>query len=174
VIETPNNPQDQGSAIALERIPALLESLYGAQAARGAVQEVRQLLDDFRPRLPQPNGSQRRLGLTQRDALLIAYGDAVREEGQALLRTLTEFCESHLRQVSGIFEAKQLCMSCRACLLIVNLYPSVRLSTLMKRKSFDSSKKPNLRLRCRIWARRTCAQKQKRPYWSPHYSGLWQ
>jgi sucrose phosphorylase len=83
-----------------------LESLYGAQAARRAVQEVRQLLDDFRPRLPrlpQSSGSQRRLGLTQRDALLIAYGDAVHEEGRAPLRTLREFCENHLRQViSGI------------------------------------------------------------------------
>ncbi len=41
--------------------------------------------------------------LTQRDAILITYGDQVREPGVAPLRTLTDFCRKHLRGVvSGV------------------------------------------------------------------------
>lgn len=95
--------QDQTSANATERIAALLESLYGTQGARRVAGQVGQLLDEFRPRLPGPAGPRGPLGLTQRDALLISYGDMVREEGRPPLRTLAEFCEAHLRDVvSGV------------------------------------------------------------------------
>ena len=43
------------------------------------------------------------LPLTQRDALLITYGDQVRKDGEPPLQTLASFCELHLRgAVSGI------------------------------------------------------------------------
>ena len=41
--------------------------------------------------------------LSERDSILITYGDQVQETGQPPLQTLTEFCEAHLRgAVSGI------------------------------------------------------------------------
>lgn len=84
------------------RIAALLESLYGPDA-RDLIGRVRELIDDFRPRLPRPAGPRGPLGLTQRDVLLIAYGDMVRDEDQAPLHTLAAFCETHLRRaVSGV------------------------------------------------------------------------
>src|SRR5215467_10758654 len=42
-----------------------------------------------------PAGSRRQLPLTQRDALLITYGDQVRQEGVAPLHTLGEFLHEH-------------------------------------------------------------------------------
>ena len=43
------------------------------------------------------------LPLTQRDALLITYGDQVRADGVPPLQTLAAFCEQHLRGVvSGV------------------------------------------------------------------------
>ena len=88
---------------AAERSAALVRSLYGAETGSRLLQQLRPLLDEFRPRLPQPAGPRGALGLTQRDALLITYGDMVRAEDQAPLLTLADFCERHLRDVvSGV------------------------------------------------------------------------
>ena len=96
---TADNQSDGGT----ERIRAHLESLYGAHAAGGVTARVFQLLDEFRPRLPQSAAPRGPLALTERDTLLITYGDMVREEGQPPLRTLSDFCETHLREVvSGV------------------------------------------------------------------------
>lgn len=88
---------------AAERSAALVRSLYGAETGSRLLQQLRPLLDEFRLRLPQPAGPRGALALSQRDALLIAYGDMVREEAQAPLRTLAEFCDAHLKElVSGV------------------------------------------------------------------------
>ena len=84
---------------AAERSAALVGSLYGAEIGSRLLQQLRPLLDEFRPRLPQPACPRGALALTQRDALLITYGDMVREEAQAPLRTLAEFCDAHLREL---------------------------------------------------------------------------
>jgi sucrose phosphorylase len=90
-------------ASASERIAALLESLYGTQLGGHVAGQVGRVLDEFRPRLPLSAWPRGPLALTQRDALLITYGDMVREEGQPPLQTLAEFCEAHLREsVSGV------------------------------------------------------------------------
>lgn len=95
-----DNTTTRGST---KRIRSLLESLYGTPAAGEITERVLRLLDEFRSRLPEPPASRGPLALTQRDALLITYGDMVQEKGQAPLRTLAEFCEAHLREViSGI------------------------------------------------------------------------
>jgi len=98
-----NGTADNQSNGGTEQIRAHLESLYGAHAASGVMARVLQLLSEFRPRLPQPAAPRGPLALTQRDALLITYGDMVREEGHPPLRTLAGFCNDLLREVvSGI------------------------------------------------------------------------
>jgi glucosylglycerate phosphorylase len=95
--------QHQGLYGAAAPITALLASLYGAPIAGRVAGQIGELLDEFRPRLPQPSGPRGPLDLTGRDALLITYGDMVRAEGQAPLRTLAEFCDERLRDVmSGV------------------------------------------------------------------------
>jgi glucosylglycerate phosphorylase len=57
------------------------------------------LIERYRGRIPSPTAS----SLTERDTLLITYGDQVRENKKAHLQTLSEFCETHLRGVvSGV------------------------------------------------------------------------
>ena len=53
---------------------------------------------------PDPHGSSRaKLSLTERDALLITYGDQLTEAGQAPLQTLNDFFRRHLAGiVSGV------------------------------------------------------------------------
>jgi glycosidase len=84
-------------------IAAALESLYGAEPGNRVTAQVLELLEEFHARLPVPAAPRGRLALTERDALLITYGDMVREEGQAPLQTLAKFCETQLcGVVSGI------------------------------------------------------------------------
>ncbi len=79
-----------------------LIALYGEVVGLEAYDAVQQRLDRF----SAPNGSSldgARRSLTQRDALLITYGDQLREPGTSPLRTLTEFCQQHLTNVvSGL------------------------------------------------------------------------
>jgi sucrose phosphorylase len=73
--------------------------LYGAEAAPGLLARLRERLDVYRGRIPTPSDTT----LTERDALLITYGDQVTEPGEAPLRTLADFCARHLAGVvSGI------------------------------------------------------------------------
>lgn len=86
--------------------PAIEEhfaALYGAEAARALAPRLDALLAEFQPHLPAPGQSLDHLPLTERDALLITYGDQVREEGVASLQSLAAFCDRHLRGVvSGV------------------------------------------------------------------------
>lgn len=82
----------------------LLRSLYGPPVARELLPRLQQLLDRFRAAPPQPPASpQPDPGLTEQDALLIAYADQLLEPGAAPLRRLAGFAEAHLDGVvSGI------------------------------------------------------------------------
>lgn len=75
-----------------------LTALYGA-AANEVFADLYAILEKYRSRLwhnPVPN-------ISERDAILITYGDQVQERGKTPLQTLAEFCETHLRGViSGI------------------------------------------------------------------------
>jgi sucrose phosphorylase len=92
--------------------------LYGTTAAGPVESRLRALVRDRFPEArtavrgghgaaAEPNegtaGPLRHLQLTQRDALLITYGDQVREAGVAPLETLSEFLDKHAAgAVSGV------------------------------------------------------------------------
>jgi len=82
----------------------LLRSLYGPPVARELLPRLQQLLDRFRAAPPQPPASpQPDPGLTEQDALLIAYADQLLEPGAPPLQTLAGFAQAHLDGVvSGI------------------------------------------------------------------------
>jgi glucosylglycerate phosphorylase len=91
--------------------------LYGTTAAGPVESRLRALMRDRVPEAraavpgehgepagasDHPAGFRRHLPLTQRDALLITYGDQVRETGVAPLQTLGEFLDEHAGAVSGV------------------------------------------------------------------------
>src|SRR5437588_7624959 len=76
-----------------DAIAAHLSSLYGSAAAR-VEPRLRRLLEERRPYVHDRGGP-----LTQRDCLLITYGDQVREPGSAPLRTLAASLERHVTDI---------------------------------------------------------------------------
>ncbi len=77
----------------------LLTQIYGAELAERVAPRLIGLVERFRGRIAKPYNA----SLSERDSLLITYGDQVQEKGKAHLQTLTEFCESYLRGVvSGV------------------------------------------------------------------------
>src|ERR1043166_1150494 len=81
----------------------LLSSMYGETATRGLEPALRELAHKYATPISKAAGAQPALPLSERDALLIAYADHVREPDVAPLRTLTDFAERHLAGViSGI------------------------------------------------------------------------
>jgi len=74
-----------------------LAKIYGAELAAQVEPRLRSLVDRYRGRLPIPAEA----SLSQRDSILIAYADQVRQPGQRPLQTLAEFCKTHLRGVVG-------------------------------------------------------------------------
>lgn len=75
-----------------------LLALYGDTAGREAFERLRALLDRYRPRVLPPPAS----GLTERDSVLITYGDQVCAPGTPPLRTLADFCEQHLARLISV------------------------------------------------------------------------
>lgn len=76
-----------------------LEDLYGAHPAPDLEARLQALIDSYRGQVPVPAEPL----LSERDSILITYGDQVRAPGQLPLQTLAEFCEEHLRGVvSGV------------------------------------------------------------------------
>lgn len=74
-----------------------LEKLYGSEKAAAVNVRFQELINRYRGRIPKPDDS----SLSERDSLLITYGDQVQEHGKAHLQTLAEFCEAHLKGVVG-------------------------------------------------------------------------
>lgn len=75
-----------------------LTFLYGEDHASRLLDRVQAILSDHRARL-----SPRDSGLSQRDSLLILYGDQVQEPNEKPLQTLKKFCDQYLTDVvSGI------------------------------------------------------------------------
>lgn len=76
-----------------------LDQLYGPAVGQSVRERLAALLDDYRARLPAPAENP----LTEREAVLITYGDQVQAPGQAPLQTLADFCRRHLAGVvSGV------------------------------------------------------------------------
>lgn len=75
-----------------------LEFLYGADQAPHLLQQTKNLMDEYRLRL-----TLRDSGLSERDSILITYGDQVQRPNEKPLQTLKRFCDEHLTSiVSGI------------------------------------------------------------------------
>jgi len=73
----------------------LLTQIYGSELAEQVEPRLVGLVERYRSRIAKPYNA----SLTERDSLLITYGDQVQEKGKPHLQTLTEFCESYLRGV---------------------------------------------------------------------------
>lgn len=81
-----------------------LNDLYGQTMADAVLPQVEKLLDRHRARSGTQAVLERgNLDVSQRDAILITYGDQVIEPGRKPLHTLAEFCREHLLDtVSGV------------------------------------------------------------------------
>ena len=76
-----------------------LKALYGDKSASHIQARLQTLMEQYRGRIQKPADP----SLTERDSLLITYGDQVQDVGGSHLQTLDDFCEAHLRGVvSGI------------------------------------------------------------------------
>lgn len=83
----------------LSQVLEYLIHLYDEPAGQATYQRVRNLLDHYRSRIPPARLS----SLSQRDAILITYGDQVTQPGEAPLHTLKEFCQARISgAVSGV------------------------------------------------------------------------
>ncbi len=76
----------------LMRIRNLLTSIYGAETAAHIEPALEARLEAFSACCPRRDGG----ALTERDAILITYGDQFQEPGQPPLRTLRAFLDAHL------------------------------------------------------------------------------
>jgi glycosidase len=88
----------------VNRLQAMLVELYGEQTGTATFQRLAAQLERYRAGLAQaaPESVGRR-SVTQRDAIMITYGDQVREPAAPPLRTLADFCGRYLdRIVSGV------------------------------------------------------------------------
>jgi sucrose phosphorylase len=72
--------------------------LYGAEQAPSLLERVEKLLAEVRPRMKACEGA-----LSERDSILITYGDQVQTSNEKPLQTLHIFCNQYIRDiVSGI------------------------------------------------------------------------
>jgi glucosylglycerate phosphorylase len=76
-----------------------LNLLYDAETASKVAVLLDNLVGQYRGQIPTPQIT----SLSETDSILITYGDQVRAIGQPHLKTLAEFCETHLRgMISGM------------------------------------------------------------------------
>ena len=73
-----------------------LSSLYGGDQAPRLLVRVQRIMDEYRSRISLKDGE-----LTERDSILITYGDQVSAPGEKPLQTLKEFCDNKLAGVVG-------------------------------------------------------------------------
>ena len=72
-----------------------LNQIYGPERAIQVHARVSSLIEKYRGRIPAPGDP----SLSERDAMLITYGDQVQQAGEPPLQTLAEFAEQRLRGV---------------------------------------------------------------------------
>lgn len=75
-------------------VPDHLSFLYGESIITHPLERTRTLLAEYRPRI-KPQFSR----LTERDAILITYGDQVQAQNERPLQSLKKFCDLHLTGV---------------------------------------------------------------------------
>lgn len=80
-----------------------LTDLYGSERAPEVAEHLERLINEWRTRLPVSTRPGRQIALSERDALLITYGDQVSTPGEPPLRTLATVCAERLTGlVSGV------------------------------------------------------------------------
>jgi glucosylglycerate phosphorylase len=77
-------------------ILSYLAFLYGVEKAPELLDRVQSIMDRYRARIPVGNTE-----LTERDSILITYGDQVQLQNEKPLQTLSEFCRKNLTGVVG-------------------------------------------------------------------------
>ena len=82
----------------MDKILAHFVYLYGDQEGRATYDRLVRLIDRYRSRIAAPTATT----LSERDAILITYGDQVQQSGITPLRALAEFCDEVL---SGVVSA---------------------------------------------------------------------
>ncbi|HZW02321.1 MAG TPA: alpha-amylase family glycosyl hydrolase, partial [Anaerolineaceae bacterium] len=87
-----------------ERIQGHLAFLYGEEEARRRLPELQAIMERFRQAAVETGSAPpQRLQVSERDAILIVYGDQVQTPGEHPLATLERFLSVHLeRAVSGV------------------------------------------------------------------------
>src|ERR1044071_2820422 len=73
-----------------------LSFLYGEENAPHLVDRIQRLMDHYRDRIAVRDSD-----LTEKDSLLITYGDQVTSPGEKPLQTLSRFCAEKLAGVVG-------------------------------------------------------------------------
>ncbi|GAB4547943.1 MAG: hypothetical protein Fur002_24390 [Anaerolineales bacterium] len=73
-----------------------LAMLYGDEEAPRLLARAERLSADYRARIPARSGT-----LSERDSILIAYGDQIQHPDEKPLQTLKKFCEARLQNVIG-------------------------------------------------------------------------
>jgi len=73
-----------------------LTFLYGKDKATQLLTRVKKLIADYRVRVPARSSE-----LTERDSILITYGDQVQSPNQKPLKTFNTFCKQYLTNVVG-------------------------------------------------------------------------
>ncbi len=81
---------------AYQEINHLLESVYGTRRADQLTAKIQEIVAKHACSSVLPNQAGP-VALTEKDVILITYGDIVREEGRAPLATLNDFVTSHLK-----------------------------------------------------------------------------
>ena len=80
----------------MNNLYSYLSFLYGAEKAPRLLDRLQKIIDDHRSRIPARNGE-----LTEKDSLLITYGDQLTSPDEKPLQTLGEFSREHLKGVIG-------------------------------------------------------------------------
>ncbi len=82
----------------MEKLLNHLAFLYGENNAPQIYERAQKLMTGYRAQIPKHNSQ-----LTERDSLLITYGDQIQTQHEKPLQTLGAFCKTYLTDVvSGI------------------------------------------------------------------------
>jgi len=88
---------------ASERIRQKLSFIYGEEVAQSLWPQMEAILDNFHQQISEKQAASPSGQLSQRDAILITYGDQIQAPDRPPLQALAEFLESHLQEaISGV------------------------------------------------------------------------
>jgi len=74
-----------------------LEFLYGGKTAKVVYKKLNTILDYYKNKIPSTN-----FEFTEKDTVLITYGDSIRKEGENPLKTLYKFLHNHLKGLISV------------------------------------------------------------------------